>query len=296
MKYAYQQRRFTQKVQARLEAIDAIVTEYANKGFSLTLRQLFYQLVARGLIENTPKSYGNIGDTVKNGRLAGVIDWDAIEDRTRSVRCNSHWDSIREILEDAADSYQIDKRKTQPIYLECWIEKDAAVGIVEKVTNEFDVPCLSVRGYPSVTALRDAAQRFINESKREERIILYAGDHDPSGLDIPRNVGNTLREFGANVTIKRIGITDEQIEQYNAPPNPAKLTDTRSEDYIKKYGPVSWELDALPPEVLEELFEREISGLTDFSLFREAQRQEAVGRRELLAMIGGEGNGNVQSI
>ena len=112
----------------------------------LTARQLYYQLVSRGVIENNQKNYNNITTTLKNGRMAGLIDWDAIEDRTRAVRVNQHWESPQQILYAATDTYMVDRRASQPIYVEAWIEKDALIGVLEQVARMHDVPCFSCRG------------------------------------------------------------------------------------------------------------------------------------------------------
>ena len=283
-KIAYKDIRFKRATRDMLTLIDAITEEYVDKGFTLTVRQLYYQLVARGHIENNTKNYKNIANIVNDGRMAGLIDWDAIEDRTRYTRSNTHWMSPQQILKAAADSYMKDRRLTQPVYLEAWIEKDALVGVLEQTANAQDVPCFSCRGYPSTSAVRDAATRFLQEGHRRARVILYAGDHDPSGLDIPRDISDRLRDFGADVTVKRIALTTEQVQQYNPPPNPAKETDTRAAGYIKQHGVYSWELDALDPQVLSDLYRREIEALTDSALDQQRVRAEDADRDKLIAV------------
>lgn len=280
-KVAYKEIRFKRVTLELLNIIDAITTEYMRRGFPLTVRQLYYQLVARGHIENNKNSYSNVVSVVNDGRMTGFIDWDAIEDRTRYTRSNSHWETPRSIIGAVVDQYAEDKRETQPIYIECWIEKDALINVLERTASKLDVPCFSCRGYPSVSAMRDAAARFRNEAHREGRVILYAGDHDPSGVDIPRDISEKMEIFGANVEVKRIALTDEQIEQYKPPPNYAKETDKRFKGYVKKHGELCWELDALDPEILSNLFEDNITELTDFATYQSAKNAEARSRRNL---------------
>ena len=264
-----------------LSLIDSITQEYMANGFVLTARQLYYQLVSRGVIENKQANYQNITNTLKDGRMAGLIDWDSIEDRTRTVRSNQHWDSPQQILYAATDTYMVDRRASQPIYVEAWIEKDALIGVLEQVARMHDVPCFSCRGYPSASALRDAATRFI---EKDGGVILYAGDHDPSGLDIPRYISDQLRIFGADVIVKRIALTDEQIRRFNPPPNPAKETDTRAAGYIAEHGKYSWELDALDPQVLADLYDKEIEALTDNDRYIEQLRREESERQKLIGI------------
>lgn len=285
-KIAYKDIRFKRATLEMLGKIDTIATDYMeNKGLVLSVRQLYYRLVSYGFIENTQKSYKNIANIVNDGRMAGLIDWDAIEDRTRYTRSNTHWNAPQEILRAAADSYMNDRRRTQPYYVEAWVEKDALIGLLEHTAYKMDVPCFSCRGYPSTSAMRDAAERFKTErDNRQGCFIIYAGDHDPSGLDIPRDIQDRLFDFGADVHVQRIALTMEQVKQYNPPPNPAKETDTRAAGYIKQHGVYSWELDALEPEVLTDLYTRAINALTDADLYQQAIRAEEGDRDKLIAV------------
>jgi len=280
-KICYVEQTFRTKTLKLLALVDEIAARYVAQGYKLTVRQLYYALVAGGHIPNNPKEYGHIKDAVKNGRMAGLIDWDAIEDRTRYTRGNTHWTDPADILASVSVQYMTDRRRTQPNYIECWIEKDALVGVLEPLARELDVPCLSCRGYSSTSAMREAALRFKAEGEREGRYIIYAGDHDPSGLDIPRAIDEAMKTFGADVKVERIALTREQIDRYRPPVNPAKETDTRAAAYIKEHGQYSWELDALEPQVLAGLYRDKVAELTDEGLLREAVESEAADREKL---------------
>ena len=279
--YCYQPHNFRSKTLKLIELVNSVATQYMAEGYTLTVRQLYYQLVAGGHIPNNQKQYARVKDAVCDGRMAGLIDWDAIEDRTRFSRGNTHWDSPRQILAASAEQYRTDRRRTQPNYIELWIEKDALIGVLEPLAREMDVPCLSCRGYPSISTLRDAAIRFIGEAHREGRYIIYAGDHDPSGLDIPRSIADSMRIFGADVQVKRIALTRDQIDRYQPPENPAKETDTRAAGYIKEHGAYSWELDALKPQVLAGLYRETVDALTDSTRLAEAMAAEQTDSRKL---------------
>lgn len=268
MKQAYGKPiKFKTKTKKLIQSIDELMTSYSKNGMKITVRQVYYQLVARNIIENSKKHYDRISEIVSAGRMTGLLDWDCIEDRTRFSRQNAHWDSPKEIISAAAAQYAIDKRETQPYYVECWIEKDSLISILEKICKHLDVPCFSCRGFPSITALHDAAERF--RSQDRESVILYAGDHDPSGLKIPKTITETLTAFGVDVEMRRIGLTIEQIDLLGLPPFPAKEQDKNYAEYVKTTGLTqAWELDALPPEKLSEIFENEISKLTDFEAYK----------------------------
>lgn len=280
-KTKYVDKKFQKKT---MDFIDLINRILADEGDSMTVRQLHYALVSAGHIENTRNEYSRVCNTVNDARMAGLIDWEAIEDRTRWVRCNAHWENPKEAVLDTARQYMTDWRATQPIYVECWIEKDALIGVLEPLRAEYDVPVFSCRGYPSSTALRDAAFRLRGQTHRENRVILYGGDFDPSGLDITRSIQDTLRTFGAYADVRRVGLTWEQIQQYNPPPCFAKDSDKRSAKYKTLFGDKSWELDALGTRVLREIYRDHIIALTDFELIRAAQEHDREGVYQLSAI------------
>lgn len=252
-------------------AID-IVEEYQTDGYDLTLRQLYYQLVARGYIPNNERSYKRIGNLINDARLAGLIDWFAITDRTRSMHKNNHWDNPAQIIRASIQQYAIDTRVSQPNYIEVWVEKEALVDVVGKACKGLDVPFFACRGYVSQSEMWAASRRFYRNGK--DNYIIHLGDHDPSGVDMTRDIADRMELFGTNVEVKRIALNFDQIEQYAPPPNPAKITDSRANGYIDRYGSESWELDALNPATLKELITDEVLLLTDMDLWDEERSRE----------------------
>ena len=268
---------------ALIEQVNAVIELYEQQGYSLTLRQVYYQLVSKNIIPNSEKSYDNLGNLINNGRLAGLIDWTAIEDRTRYVRALNHWDSPQDIIESAAYSYRIDLWQGQYYYVEVWVEKDALIGIVEQTANRYDIPCFSCRGYGSASEYWNAAQRIREQNQfGRDCVILHLGDHDPSGIDMTRDITDRLSMFGADVHIERIALNMPQIEQYTPPPNPAKTTDSRSGEYIKRYGVNSWELDALEPKMLDRLISDNITKYIDMNKFENAKIRQDQEKKKIL--------------
>ena len=263
-KIHYVTKRFRSETHARICEVNAIIEEYLAQGFKLTLRQIYYQMVARALISNTQRSYKQLGGVINDGRLAGLIDWDAIEDRTRAMQCNSHWDDPAEIVQSCARQFRLDTWSDQDAYCEIWVEKEALAGIVEGVCTELDVPYFSCRGYVSQSEMWGAAQRLLQkEEEGKDTFIIHLGDHDPSGIDMTRDIEARLFMFGSDVEVRRIALNWDQIDKYNPPPNPAKATDARFRAYQDRYGDESWELDSLEPRVLVQLIEDEVGVLCD---------------------------------
>lgn len=242
-KIGYIERNFKPEKLNLIEHVNGVVDEYQAMGYDLTLRQVYYQLVANDIIPNNERSYKNLGVLINDARLAGLIDWYAIVDRTRNLRRNSHWDNPVDLMASARYNYQTDHWLGQPNYVEVWVEKDTMVGVVGQICSALDVPYFSCRDYTSQSEMWQAAQRFRNKEVTGDKIILHLGDHDPSGIDMTRDIQERLELFEADVEVKRIALTMEQIHEFTPPPNPAKLSDSRCGGYIKKYGYSSWELE-----------------------------------------------------
>lgn len=260
MRELYKEITFKTKTLQQIDRINGIIEEYLDAGYTLTVRQLYYQLVARDIIPNNEKSYKQTTSIVNDARIAGLIDWDAIEDRTRSFEQRSRWNKPQDILTASAKQYHTDPWATQDKRLFLVVEKEALVGVFERVCHEFDVPLLAARGYPSASVVRDFAKREIEQNDDKEVVILHFGDHDPSGIDMTRDLDERFDMFGwhGDFTLKRMALNLDQIEELKPPPNPAKTTDARFVKYRQRFGDKSWELDALPPTVLSDMARKEI--------------------------------------
>jgi hypothetical protein len=269
----------------KLELINGILDDYRAQGLTLTLRQLYYQMVARDHIPNNMSEYKKIINLCTKGRMGGLIDWDSIEDRLRRPRLPRWSYDMEDALVDTARYYRLDRMKGQEWNIEVWLEKEALSAIVGKVTSKYHVNLMVNRGYSSCTAMRDAHQRF---ERHENNIILYMGDHDPSGLDMIRDVYDRVGEFiewdEYKLKVKHIALTMDQIEELSPPPNFAKVTDSRARHYIGEYGNDSWEIDAIEPQVLSDTVENHIKEWIDLDMY-EAQLQVEKEDKANLRMI-----------
>jgi hypothetical protein len=281
---AFVHKDFRKPTLAVIEQANAIIVEYDAQGFTLTLRQLFYQFVARSLIENSQREYKRLGAMIKDARRAGLIDWDAIEDRTRYMRTHSAWDDPANVISAVAEQYREDSWSGQDYRPEVWIEKDALVGVIEGVCNEYRVPYFACRGNNSESEQYKAGKRFeCHLADGLTPIVLHLGDHDPNGLDMTRDNRDRLAMFaGELVEVRRLALNIDQVERL--PPNPAKETDSRYAGYVQEFGRECWELDALDPAVIADLIRAEIDGLIDAAVWESALAKERR-NRDLLATV-----------
>ena len=290
-KIQYKEIDFRDKSLHLIEWANKIVEDYDEKGYNLTLRQLYYQFVARDIIPNNQRMYDNLGALINNARLAGLVDWHSIEDRTRNVKNTYHWQDPRRLLESAAKQFDINKWEGQRNYVEVWVEKDALVEVIGKAASRYDTPYFSCRGYVSQSEMWGAAMRIKDKLRYEHdrAIIVHLGDHDPSGKDMTRDIDERIKMFlekdglDGRFEIQRVALEMSQIKKFNPPPNPAKLTDSRCGGYISKYGYSSWELDALEPSVLDNIVRSSILDNLDLDLYNEKLAEEEATRDRLLA-------------
>lgn len=283
---------------AALEAIQRatlIIEEYEQRGFQLTLRQLYYQHVARDLIENSQASYNRLGNLISDARLAGLISWDAIEDRTRNLMGLSTYNTPQGMIRSKLrpSDYRTDLWADQPMRPEVWVEKDALSDVVGQMCNRLRVDFFACRGYVSQSEQWRAGQRLKDYVLRGQTpIIFHLGDHDPSGIDMTRDNAERLSLFaGVPIQVVRLALNRSQVDQYNPPPNPAKVTDSRFEAYQREHGDESWELDALDPAVIQDLIESAVLRLRDKRLWDEALSREARDRQELTDILDNMGEG-----
>lgn len=305
-KIRYIPKQLTAQWECMVDIVNDILEEYTAQGFTLTLRQLYYQIVARDLFPvyrrfsidgngrwhpdengtpNCDRNYDWLGKIVNDGRMCGLIDWDYLIDRTRNLQELQHFDSAQDALQRLAGWYHVDFWKTQPVRPEVWIEKDALVGVIDGVCSALDVPYFSCRGYTSQSEMWRAAQRLDHWRRGgQDTYIIHLGDHDPSGLDMSRDIADRLELFMGGTTFKRVALNMDQVAQYNPPPNPAKLSDGRAKAYIAEHGPSSWELDALDPTAISDLIRTSVEALRDQAAWDAAAREKAKVRGRLKSL------------
>jgi hypothetical protein len=315
MKFSYRDINFRPATLALIAKADAICQAYARQGYSLTLRQLYYQLVATGVLPNKQTEYKRLGSIVDDARYAGLIDWNHVVDRTRTLRALSHWgngpetppeSNARDFVENVMPQFRIEKWATQPLRMEVWIEKDALIDVIARPANGLDIAYFACRGYNSTSNAWAAAKRIEGyyDKGAKRVIILHLGDHDPEGIDMTRDIETRFRTFlvgddypqgdewdttedaeGGDVPsfeIRRIALNMDQVQQYNPPPNPAKETSSRYQGYVERFGiRTSWELDALDPPTIDALVRAEVEAERDEALWQIAVVNEQRGKAQL---------------
>ena len=282
MRIAYQSKRFQKESLDLISACNATIEQYQAEHYVLTLRQIFYQLVSQELVENTEKQYNRVGRIVGEGRECGLIDWDAIEDRSRNLAELDSWDGPRFIIQDCANWFQFDPWDGQPYHVEIWVEKEALAGVVERTADRLGCSSMACKGYNSKSEMQAAGRRYRAISRRQDVVVVYLGDHDPSGVDMARDISVRLERYAKGpIKVHRAALTSAQIHEHNLPPLYTKKGDSRSAAYLAKYGEGSWELDALNPKTLDGIITDAVEQYLDRDLFDKRIAETEKGRRQL---------------
>ena len=276
-----------------LSHILTVVRHYQQINIRLTNRGLYYKLVKANIIPNFIEVYKRLCTFFTDGRYAGIIDWEAIEDSGRVVERKAHWDNIASIVDSAIDQYRLPRWSDQDYYVELYCEKQAMENTLRPVADKYHIYFGFNKGYSSAATIYELANR-LNEQIQDGKntVVLYLGDHDASGLDMIRDIRERVVEFltkGDNPVeepvafeILPLALTMEQIKQYGPPPNPAKQKDPRAKWYIKQFGNISWELDALDPEVLQAIAEQGILKYLDMEKYNKWIEREDKEKQALI--------------
>jgi len=274
------------------ERINQVVDEL-REYWPLTLRQVYYRLVAANVISNTRSKYNDLSKVIKQMRLDGMLSWVAIEDRTRRITDKRGLSDESEFIEQEIDwfldGYNRCLVQGQEKYVELWVEKDALSKIFEDVAYPYCIRAVICKGYQSVSFTKNYMDRAIKAMRQgQQPVILYFGDFDPSGVQMFEATQETLEnEMGVRgVQYKRIALNFEDIERNNLPPDPEaiKETDKRYKWFVNKYGRYAFELDALHPAILKKLAVGAIEGELDMDLFHEQQEIEEMEREKIEAI------------
>jgi len=282
---------------ATIQAVNQVIQEYS---FRLTVRQIYYRLVSPPyqLWPNTLRSYKNLVSVLTTARERKDVDWRRIEDRRRSTSGgesgandpSEFLDSWEWRLENLERFYTQNRWSTQDKQVEVWVEKEALAALFEQATQDLGVVVFPTVGYSSLTSFMESVERFGRSDK--EIIVLDFRDHDPSGVDMSRDVEDRLKlyarilgrpEVGDRLTVKRCALTIEQVHAFNLAPNPTKKADSRTAAYQTLYGNDCWELDAYPPDELQKLIQEKVKAEIDTEAWDRIEAETAKNRGRIKA-------------
>jgi len=273
-------------------ATNKVIAQYDVR---LTIRQIYYRLISPPfqLFANTLSNYKGFDKILTRAREKEEVDWRRIEDRSRTtIGGDGGFDSPEDFMDYVMrrtkgmwQGYSRPAWRDQPNYLEVWVEKDALATLVSTVADGFNVLTYPSRGYSSFTRVMEAIEdRFAQVDESREIFVIHLTDHDPSGLDMTRDVEERIRQYWPDadrLTIERVALTFDQVKKFDLASNPTKSADPRATTYVAQYGDQCWELDALPPDELEKIVDRAIRSYIEDTIWNANVRQIEKEKKEL---------------
>jgi hypothetical protein len=278
----------SRRTRADIDDIKRAIHDVIAEDPPMTVRQVFYQLVTRGVIEKTEEAYqGTVIRLMTEMRIDGDLPFDWVVDESRRVRITETYDSVADAIEKSALLYRRSALAQVPDYLEIWCEKDALAGALWDVTSDYDVPLMVSRGMPSLTFLHGSAQAIRRAAEQDKQAYIYQfGDHDPSGVLIPQTIERRLDEMCERLDcsppiVERVALTEGQIKRYRLPTRPTKR---QGNSHARGFVGDSVELDALPPRVLRDIATKVIQRHIPAALLANLRVAEDSERQLLLAL------------
>ncbi len=261
--------------------------DYAREHRPVSVRGLYYQAGVAKVpgIDKTENGYDKVQNQVLQLRRKGRIDYRWIADATRWMRRPRTFNNWEDALENTARTYRRALWQDADADVEIWIEKDALAGVVDVVTWEYDVPLMVSRGYTSETFAFNSIETYVGSGRPLMIYALY--DFDRSGADAARSLNEKLTRFGnergVEVHFNLLGLTFDQVVDWNLPTRPHKRTTTADQRWPHPYA---CELDAIPPDDLRALVKTAIERHLPASELAQLMQTEELERETMMHFIG----------
>ncbi len=280
----------------RLEWVEAVLAEY-QKYLPLTIRQVFYRLVAKYAYPKDENAYGRLCETLNKARRAKLISFDDIRDDGVSVMRNAGYDSIKDFHDETAlraRSYKRDRQYGQSYRVELWCEAAGMMPQLDLVASKYSIPVYSNGGFSSLTAVRNIVDRAV--SCNEPTIFLHVGDYDPSGESVFDAMSRDVVAFveadrvlaTTEVIPERVALTSKQVARYGLPTAPPKKSDSRTKGWHAQGKGGTCQVESLTPSDLALIVENAILDWIDLDTYEEVLEMERGERAQLLGLPRGD--------
>jgi len=274
---------------ALVQDVQAVLADYVEH-LPLTIRQVFYRLVATQGFDKTEAAYSRLCETVNRARRAGHIRFAAIRDDGPARYESASWADTASFLADVltdAQRFRLDRQDGQPVRLWTLCEAGGMGPMLARVANPFGVPVLTSGGFDSLTAKHDLARELAAEMETGTGAeILHLGDLDPSGEHLFTSLAEDVAAMcqtlcGAEPAFTRLAVTREQAKRFDLPTAPPKPTDKR------RFTGDTVQCEAIAPDVLSGILRDAITARRDYDAAADMLALEADFRDVLVAKLGG---------
>lgn len=285
----YVDHKFNKRSEELIFTANEVIREHQEDlGLTVDLRQIHYRIVDLDPeYMNTQGQYKGLGKLLSKGREAGLVSWTAMEDRGRGLRGIGYQAHPHDVFKGLDSGYTRDKWADQDWRPEVWVEKRAQSGVVGQVCNELQVNYFASNGYNSATEMWKAGRRLARYyAKGQTPIVFYTGDYDPSGLDMIRHNQEKLSLYaGVQIIVQPLALNRAQVDEYQLPPNPLKMGESRNARYRDLHGDESFELDALPARALQKVISDAVLKIRDDDKWAASVAKEVEDKRYIADLV-----------
>jgi hypothetical protein len=242
------------RTKERIAQLDKQIAEVVEADNPQSIRHVFYRMTDPRLpepVEKSDRGYRHVQERLKILRRNGIVPYGWISDSSRMGYHTATYRNAAHFLRQVKGLYRADLWKDSPYHVEVWVESRSIAGVLIDLCEELAVSLYPCGGFASITSAYEAADQINDNYHEISYVVLYVGDYDPAGVLIDKALEAELRQHlnsGIDLDFVRVGITPEQIREYDLPTKPRKATDKRSLEITRTV-----EAEAMPAETLREI-------------------------------------------
>lgn len=279
------------RTEAQVDQLEIQILDVLGEDHPQSVRHVFYRMTNPRLsepVEKSKRGYVQVQDRVVRMRRSGRLPYGWIADATRRGYFVDTFSGAGDFLRRVKGLYRADLWQQSDFYCEVWTESRSIAGVIQDDCEELAVSLYPCGGFSSISLAYQAAESINARRDGKPVVILYIGDYDPAGVLIDVALERELREHlrdDVEMTFGRLGITAQQIEEYDLPSKPRKDGDRRAQHIAETV-----EAEAMPARVLRRLLRDEIEKLlpaTALQVARVAEQSERAFLGRLAEMAGG---------
>lgn len=279
------------RTKGQVEALDRQIVEVLRGDHPQSVRHVLYRMTDPRLAEPVEKSdhgYHQVQARLVKLRRDGAVPYGWLADMSRRGHFVDTFSDAGDFILRMQSLYRADLWRLSEHYCEVWCESRSIASVIQRDCRDLAVSLYPCGGFSSISFVHDAAQEINARDDDRPFTVFYIGDYDPAGVLIDVALERELRRhlrIGVELCFVRLGITEEQIREYDLPEKPRKSTDRRAL-HIER----TVEAEAMPAHLLRSMLRQSVESLLPPDALKVSRVAEESERARLIDMaieIGG---------
>jgi hypothetical protein len=246
----------------RVAQLDAQILGVLREDHPQSVRHVFYRMTDPRLPESVEKSdrgYRHVQSRCVAMRRNGRLPYGWLSDSGRMGYFVDVFSGRADFVRRMAGMYRADLWADAECRCEVWCESRSIAGVILADCQELAVSLYPCGGFTSITFAHDVAQAMNAADDGRQTVVFYIGDHDPAGVLIDVALERELRTHlrpDVRMQFVRLGVTAEQVEEYDLPRKPRKESERRA-----LHIDCAVEAEAMPASIMRALLRDAIEAL-----------------------------------